>query len=84
MRALKQKEANRETAQKKVKLRWNVLLEDLSLFMSLMVARFIIWQTLRRRRQERAARRQQFRLIHGNDHHAKLEGDSFLKSGVAK
>ena len=70
MLAVKQKQPNSEASQRKVKLRWHVLLGDLSLFMSLTVARFIIWRTLRRRRQERAARYKQFKLIHGSDHHA--------------
>jgi ABC-type nickel/cobalt efflux system permease component RcnA len=70
MLALKQKQPNPEASQRKVKLRWNVLLGDLSLLMSLTVARFIIWRTLRRCRQERAARRKQFKLIHGSDHRA--------------
>jgi hypothetical protein len=70
MLAIKQKRVNPEARQRKVKLRWNVLMGDLSLFMSLGGARFIVWRTLRRRREERAARRKQFKLIHGGDHHA--------------
>lgn len=66
MLALRQKQPNREAPQQEVKLRWNDLLGDLSLVMSLAVAHFIIWRTLRRQRKERVARRKQFRLIQGS------------------
>jgi hypothetical protein len=71
MLALIQKQSNPPRAsQIKAKLRWHVLLGDLSLFMSLAVARFIIWRTLRRRRKARAARRKRLKLIQGNAHQA--------------
>jgi hypothetical protein len=70
MLALKQHESKPEAPARKVKLRWDVLLGDLSLLISLTVARFIVWRTLRRLHQERAARRKQFRLIQGGEHHA--------------
>jgi hypothetical protein len=70
MQALKQKQTKPEASTVKVKLRWDVLLSDLSLFMSLMAARFIVWRTLRRQRQERVARRKQLRLVQGGNHQA--------------
>ncbi|MGA9996804.1 MAG: hypothetical protein WBP93_15400 [Pyrinomonadaceae bacterium] len=66
MLALKQKESEQETPPGKNKLRWDVIFSDLSLLISLWLARFIIWQTLRRRRKERARRRKHFKLIRGS------------------
>jgi hypothetical protein len=70
MLALKQNQSQTKATQGKVKLRWDVLFGDLSLLFSMTVARFIVWITLRRHRQERAARRQRFRLVRGNDDRA--------------
>jgi hypothetical protein len=56
MLVLKLKEARQQAMPpRKIKLRWALLLSDLSLFMSLTLARLIVWLTLRRRRRERAA-----------------------------
>ncbi len=77
--ALVQKQPEPEAAQKKTKLRWHALLSDLSLLGSLMVARFIVSRTLRRRRQERAARRKRFQLIHGSGHQADMRVVPTLK-----
>jgi hypothetical protein len=68
MLALKRNQPEPEALPRKVKLRWDVLFGDLSLFISLTIARFIVWRTLRRRRQARAARLKQFKLIQGGDH----------------
>jgi hypothetical protein len=84
MLSLKQKQPNPEASQREVELRWNVLSGDLSLFVALTIARFIVWRTLRLRRKERAARRKQFRLIQGSDHHAAGESSAFLNSGDPK
>lgn len=70
MLALKQQESKPEASPRRVKLRWDVLLSDLSLLIALTVARFIVWRTLRRRRQERAARRKRFKLLQGGGHYA--------------
>jgi hypothetical protein len=70
MLALKQQELKPEAPPRKVKLRWDVLFSDLSLLIALMGARFIVWRTLRRRRQERAARHKRFKLLQGGGHHA--------------
>jgi len=70
MIALKQKQSKAETSQRKIKLRWDVLFSDLSLLMSLWLARFIVWRSLRQRRKERAERRKQLRLIKCGDHQA--------------
>ena len=71
MLALKQKVAKPEAPPMKVKLRWNVLFEDLSMFIAFGFARFLVWRTLRLRRKERARRRKHLKLIRGNEHQAK-------------
>ena len=40
-----------------------ILLEDLSLLVSVYVAQFIVWRVLRRRRRERAARLRLIQLV---------------------
>jgi hypothetical protein len=70
MLALKRNRSKPEASPGKVKLRWEVLFRDLGLFTSLTVARLIVWLTLRRRRQERTARRKRLKLIQSSDHHA--------------
>jgi ABC-type nickel/cobalt efflux system permease component RcnA len=70
MLTLIRQQLDSKVSRMKGQLRWNILLGDLSFFMALTVARFIIWRTLRRRRQERTARRKRFKLIHGSDHQA--------------
>jgi hypothetical protein len=47
------------------KLRWNVLLEDLSFLASVALAHFSVWRTLRRRYKENSARRRKFKLLRG-------------------
>lgn len=56
-------EANPPTVQSK--LRWNVVLKDLSLLAYVALAHFIVWRTLRRRDWENSARRRQFKLLRG-------------------
>jgi hypothetical protein len=68
MLALKQKQSKPEASPRRVKLRWDLLLSDLSLLVALLVARFIVWRTLRERCQERAARRKRFKLLQGGGH----------------
>ena len=48
-----------------LKLRWNVLFEDLSFLATVKLAHFIVWRTLRRRYKENSARRKQFKLLQG-------------------
>jgi hypothetical protein len=70
MQALKQRGSQPEASRGKVTLRWDVLFKDLSLLISLMVAHMIVWRTLRRRRHDRAARRNRFKLIRGSHYQA--------------
>jgi len=49
----------------RLKLRWNVLVEDLRLLASVALGHFILWRTLRRRDGENSARRREFKLIRG-------------------
>ncbi|HEY0546846.1 MAG TPA: hypothetical protein VGC91_15810 [Pyrinomonadaceae bacterium] len=76
MLALKQNQPEPEASPRKAKLRWHVLLGDLSLLISLTIARFIVWRTLRRREHARTARRKQFRLIRGGDYQAEKKAAS--------
>ena len=65
MSAIRQKPLNPEASQRKLRLRWNVLLGDLSLLISLTVARLIIWRIIRARQKERALRLRNLRVING-------------------
>ncbi len=51
-----------ERSTRQPNLRWDVLLNDLSLFASLCMAQAIVVRTLRRRRQERAERLKYIKL----------------------
>jgi hypothetical protein len=65
MRALKQTPLEILPATRKVQLRWNVLFKDLILLFSLLIARVLVWRTLRRERKEREFRRKRLQLIQG-------------------
>ena len=65
-----QTESKPKVRAKKAILRWELLSGELGLFLSVTIARFIVWLALRRRHQERAARRKRFRLLQGGDRHA--------------
>lgn len=65
MLALKKKAPTPDAPPLKSRLRWEVLLGDLSLLASLTLARFIVWRTLRTRHRERVARLKKLRLING-------------------
>jgi hypothetical protein len=65
MSAIRQKQLNPEASQRRLRLRWNVLLGDLSLLISLTVARLIIWRIIRARQRERALRLRNLRVING-------------------
>ena len=66
MLALK-KQSETETLPGKNKLRWDVLWEDFSVFISLWIARAIIWRILRRRRKDRAARLKRLHLVKNSE-----------------
>src|SRR5437868_790477 len=65
MQLLKQRQPETERPPVKTGLRWSVLLEDLSLFLSFSLARIIVWRVLRARRRERKARLRSLRLVRG-------------------
>lgn len=70
MQTLVKNQSQATAPPEKVRLRWDILFKDLGLLLSLMLARFIVWRTLRRRRQERAARRKQLKLVRGGNRQA--------------
>lgn len=47
----------------KFKIRWDVIFKDLSLFVSLCIARLMVWRVLRRHRKERADRLKRIKLM---------------------
>jgi hypothetical protein len=47
----------------KFKIRWDVIFKDLSLFVSLCIARLMVWRVLRRHRKERAHRLKKIKLV---------------------
>ncbi len=59
----KKKQSGREPSSRQCELRWDVLLKDLSFFVSLCIARFIIWKLLFRQRKERKARLRSIHLV---------------------
>lgn len=63
-----QEELKRRGRSRKAGLRREVLFGDLGLLLSVTVARFIVWLTLRRRQQEQVARRKQLKLLQGDEH----------------
>ena len=58
----KQKLAEAKPPAERLKLRWNVVFEDLRLLASVALGHFIVWRTLRRRHSENSARRREFKL----------------------
>jgi hypothetical protein len=62
-----QKLAEVKPPRERLKLRWNVLFEDLRLLASVALGHFIIWRTLRRRHRENSARRRDFKLLRGEE-----------------
>ena len=61
----KQKLEAAKSSPQRVSLSWNVLLKDVRFLVSVALAHFIVWRTLRRRYRENTARRQQFKLLRG-------------------
>lgn len=57
----------------RLKLRWNVLLNDLIFLAFVSFAQFIVWRTLRRKYREDSVRRKQFKLLRGEGSVAQAE-----------
>ena len=52
-----------QPASRRPKLRWDLLVQDLSLLVSVYTARLMVLRELRRRRKERAMRLKQIKLV---------------------
>jgi potassium-transporting ATPase KdpC subunit len=78
VQALNQKGSQPEALPEKVALRWDVLFKDLSLLISLMVAHFIVWRTLRR--PHRPIHRHQAHRHDYRGHRPGLEDERFMKN----
>jgi hypothetical protein len=63
MLALKRNQLKVLSASRKVELCWDALLKDLILLLSLWLARFLVWQTIRRERKEHEFRRKRLQLV---------------------
>jgi hypothetical protein len=61
----KQKLAEAKPSAESLKLRWDVVFEDLRFLASMALAHFIVWRTLRRRHREDSARRRELKLLPG-------------------
>ncbi|HEX9424196.1 MAG TPA: hypothetical protein VF899_13205 [Pyrinomonadaceae bacterium] len=59
----KEKQVDATTSPARFKLRWIVLLKDLSFFGSVSLAQLMVWRVLRRLRHERAARLKRIKLV---------------------
>ncbi len=68
MFGLKREQEPLKPRSRRVKLRWNVLFKDLSLFASLCMARLMVRGALRRRRQEREDRLKNIKLAPEANH----------------
>ncbi len=71
MLSLKREQSGTKPLSRQLKLRWNVLFKDLSLFGSLCIARLLVRGALRRQRKERAARLKRIKIVQDASH----EGD---------
>ena len=56
MKTLTRHRFQREEPSARATLRWDILFKDLDLLVSLTLARFIVWRTLRQRRRQRLRR----------------------------
>ena len=63
MVALKRNQLKVVPAPRKLDLCWDALFKDLILLLSLWLARFRVWQTIRRERKEREFRRKRLHLV---------------------
>lgn len=80
MLTFKRKQPEAETPPEKAGLRWDAFIADLRLFLSLTLARLIVWRVLRARRKERAARIKSLRVIKGG---GKSPGDTKAASAAS-
>jgi len=55
--------SDQQPASRRPKVRWDLLVQDLSLLVSVCTARLMVLRELRRRRKERAMRLKQIKLV---------------------